>query len=125
MSSGLKALAERVRSDSYFLGSALSAFARSEQLDRASLSHWLGHDDVDLDRLALCRHPRLDAAGFRDDVDRIACRFAINAERLGEIVRHAQVLAALRLGGRQQGLVAAARDAVETTSPAESGDDHP
>jgi hypothetical protein len=65
-----------------------------------------------LTQLRLCRMPRFDQPFFWEDVEKIAGRFAVEAESLAEIVRHGQGLRRLRTAGAPspQGGLMAARD---------------
>lgn len=99
-----------MRDDRFFLASALEEYARSEELGRESLAEELGCVPEMLGRLGLCRRPRSDPHGFREDVDRIASRFGISSERLAEVVRRSDALSALAGARQEAGTLAAARD---------------
>ena len=111
MSDPLKRLAARVESDPSFLASLLSEYARAEGLDDAGLARDLGCKEDDLTGVRLCRAPRPDPAGFREDVRRVAERFSLDADRLMGVVREAEALRRLREGGAAApGFLMAARD---------------
>jgi hypothetical protein len=107
-------LAERLADAPDFLACALAEYARSERLADAALAAWLGCSVDTLTHLRLCRMPRGQAPLFWQDVERIAARFAVEADVLAEIARRGQSLITLRNveGGRQQepGFLLAARD---------------
>ncbi len=125
MSERIAALARRVRDDPFFLASALADYAHSEDLDERGLATVLDCSQETLDLLRLCRRPRATAPSFRTDVDRIAARFGVRADTLTEIVRRADVLAAMRRDDASgQGLLLAARDREEpSTGDADVSDD--
>ena len=122
MSERLAALAMRVRDEVFFLASALSEYARSENLEEPGLMMLLNCSSDTLTRLRLCRRPRPDAPHFMADVDRIASRFDIQAEILAEIVRRADALVVLRRASdSNNGVLKAARDR-DALGKNESGD---
>ena len=109
MGEPLTVLARRVETDPYFLGYALAQYAKTENLKDDELARVLGCDVASLTRLRLCRSPRREPALFRQDVGRIASAFKINDERLGEAVRRADALDALKTAWADQGFLMAAR----------------
>lgn len=114
MSERIAALARRVERDPFFLAAALRDYARSEGLDEPALAVLLACPVGTLAPLGLCRRPRPDPPLFRQDVDRIAACFAVRADRLAEVVRRADALAALRREATsEQGTLMAARDREE------------
>jgi hypothetical protein len=111
MSDRLEHLARRVSGDEFFLASALAEYAHSEGLDDPGLAAALGCPASSLARLRLCRRPRPDPAGMREDVMRIGEHFGIDPLLLAGVVRRADALAAMRrdtAGGA--GALIAARD---------------
>ena len=106
----LAVLARRVETDPYFLGYALAQYAKTEELSDEDLARVLGCDIASLTRLRLCRRPRREPALFRQDVGRIASTFKIDDERLGEAVRRADALDALKTALAEHGFLMAARD---------------
>jgi hypothetical protein len=99
MSDPLKRLARRVEADPHFLASLLAEYARAEGLDDIGLARELNCRAEDLTGVRLCRAPRPDTAGCREDVRRVADRFGLAADRLLEIVRQVEALRRLRDGG--------------------------
>lgn len=108
---GLEALSRQVTGDPFFLGQALAVWASSEGLDDAGLAARLGVTPETLVLLRLCRRPHPEPDRFRADVERIAARFGVSADRLAEIVRRADALERLGSAGQKTGgLLIAARD---------------
>jgi len=73
----------------------------------------LGCQVEDVTLLRLCRSPRSDPNGFRDDLAMIAARFGLDPSSLAVAVRHGQGLATLRTAPRPDGApgaLLAARD---------------
>ncbi|MFO0808614.1 MAG: hypothetical protein U0746_08325 [Gemmataceae bacterium] len=105
----LTELARRATGDPFFLGCDLAGYAASERLDDAALAAKLGVAAEGLTMLRLCRSPREDVAGFREDMERVATKYAADVDALMRAVRHARVLAKLRAAGG--GGLMAARDA--------------
>ena len=111
MNKSLNALARRVEGDPFFLAGLLADYADSESIDEAGLAAALGCDPEALTAIRLCRAPRPDRFGFREDVDQIAGRFGLDADRLAAVVRRGEAIRRLRPaapGGH--GFLAAARD---------------
>ncbi len=101
-------LARRAAADPFFLGHELADFAASADLDDTALAAALGCRPEGLTMLRLCRAPREKAAEFREDIERVAAKYAADAVALMKALRLARSLRALRPAGR--GLMAA-RDA--------------
>jgi hypothetical protein len=112
----IDAFARRLRSDRFFLASALEDYAGSERLDGAGLAAALGCRVADLGALGLCRRPRSDRQHFSDDVRRIAVRFDVSEDRLAEVVRRSDVLTAMR-EAESDDVIAAARDRGTSDEP--------
>lgn len=111
MTEPIRDLARRVETDPFFLASALRTFAESEGLDEAGLAAYLGCVVGDLPRLALCRRPNPNPPFFAADVEAIARHFAISGDRLAELVRRADALAALAASAESpRDFLQAARD---------------
>jgi hypothetical protein len=111
VSEALDALARKVQGDPFFLASPLALYARSEHLDDAGLAAALGCPPVRLSGLRLCRAPRADPAGFREDIAGIAAEFGLDPDRLADAVitgRAIRAIGAAPAGGR--GFLMAARD---------------
>jgi hypothetical protein len=120
MTSPLDALARRAEHESFFLAAVLAAYARAERLDDAALAGALGCAMEQLVPLRLCRAPRCDAGGFREDVERIASGLQLDAERLAEVVRRGRVAARFEGPAASEcGWLMAARDREEGPAPME------
>jgi hypothetical protein len=83
----LNVLARRVECDPFFLAGLLADYAERENIDEAGLAAALGCNPEALTALRLCRAPRPDRVGFREDVDQIAAHFGLDADRLTAVVR--------------------------------------
>ena len=117
MTEPLAALARRVESDPFFMATVFAEYTRSEGLDDAGLIAVLGCRMEDLPMLRLCRTPRTDAQGFREDIADIATRFGLVPARLIAVVRQGQALGHLRQAAQastEPGFLLAARDAPPT-----------
>jgi hypothetical protein len=95
MSAHLDRLARRVESDPFFLAAPLARYAASNRLDEDALAERLGCDRASLTHLRLCRSPEPMPPQFFKDVQQIAARFALDPDRLAEIVRFGQALLAV------------------------------
>jgi hypothetical protein len=112
----LDRIANTAQKDPFFLGWWLERFRQAEGLDDAGLMARLGCRPEQLTRLRLCRFPRQDAAGFREDVTRICEAYALEPSRLAVVVRRAAVLVELEApAGADEPVptLMAARDAEE------------
>lgn len=110
----LEAMARRVATDPFFMGAVLADYARAEGLDDAGLCGVLGCRAEDLPMLQLCRAPRDDVQGFREDVTDIAQRFGLEESRLISVIRLGQVVCRLQKVSEtssEPGFLLAARDA--------------
>lgn len=96
MSESVVRLANRVAVDPFFLAFALAEYAAAEGLDPAGLAARLGTTPGVLPHVALCRSPRADPDGFREDVDRVAGKFGLDRDVLITVARHGQIVAAMR-----------------------------
>ncbi len=106
-------LANRAGVDPFFLAFALAEYATAERLDETALAAALGTAPDVLPHVRLCRSPRADADGFREDVGRIAAKFGLNRDALAAVARHGQVVAAMRAAAAdptEAGYLLAARD---------------
>jgi hypothetical protein len=113
VSESVARLANRVAVDPFFLAFALAEYALAEKLDEAGLAAALGTTPEVLPHVRLCRMPRADPDGFREDVDRIAGKFGLNRDALAAAARHGQVVDAMRAADDADpaaGYVMAARD---------------
>jgi hypothetical protein len=98
MTDPLSAMAARAEREPFFLASVLAMYRDSKRLDEAGLADALGCRREDLLMLRLCRAPRTDGPGFREDIDCIAGRFGIDPQRLASVVKRGRVVARLQDG---------------------------
>jgi hypothetical protein len=92
MADPLEALAARAAEEPFFLGWILAAYAYSEELNDAGLAAAVGCAGQELAMLRLCRAPGTDPQDFWDDITSIAERFALDPQRLAEIVKRGRVV---------------------------------
>ena len=85
----LEKMAERARREPFFLGWLLEQYAAPQGLSDAGLVAELGCSSTDLRRLRLCRTPRTDEEGLREDVQHLAKALGLDADRLGRVLRRA------------------------------------
>jgi len=110
MPNHLENLARRLESDPFFLACPLRLYQRSEGLSEEALAAALKCSMQSLLSVRLCRAPAGEGASFMDDVERIALRFAVDADSLAEAVRRGQALFHLARGRNEAGTLLAARD---------------
>jgi hypothetical protein len=103
----LEMLAARAEQEPFFLAALLASYMRCDGINETELAAGLGCRREDLLMLKLCRAPRSEGPGFREDIDGISERFALDAERLAAVVKRGRVMARLE-EARGSG-----RDAVE------------
>jgi hypothetical protein len=96
MTDEVRAAARRAGIDPFFLAFALAEYAKDNDWDEPALTAALGATPDTLAHARLCRMPRTDPAGFREDVDRIAAKFGLNRDVLAPAVRFGQVVATIR-----------------------------
>jgi hypothetical protein len=111
MTDPLVSLAAFVADRPFFLASLLGPFAHSERLDDISLARRLGCVVEQLPMLRLCRAPRSDPAGFREDMAAIAGHFRLDEMALREAVKCGWAIRQLREAiPPRAGVLMAARD---------------
>jgi hypothetical protein len=124
MNAHLDRLAGRLQSDPFFLAAPLACYAESQKVDDAALAGRIGCDLDTLTRLRLCRNPDPLPPRFWQEVECIAVRIHLDADRLAEIVRFGQALlqaqAPDRTDNQGAGFLMAARD--ETDGEPAPGD---
>ncbi len=108
MSEALEWLGRRVENDPSFLASVLAEYARCEKLDDAGLADALGCPPENLAAVRLCRTPRTDPVGLRQDTADMARAFGLDPFRLARVVRRVGALVELRRASG--GVLMAARD---------------
>ncbi len=105
----LRAAAARAEADPFFLGWALAAYARAHELSGGELAAYLGAEQDNLTRLALCRRPDTQASGFRAQVERVARYAGVEPLRLGMLLLEVATAEALA-GDADADVLLAARD---------------
>lgn len=105
-------LAARFESDPTTMAWVIARYREAEGVDDMLVAVALGIDADQLPHLALCNRPRPEL--FAEDIETIADHIGVERERLANLVRQVEALAAFgRIGahgGRAGGLLAAARD---------------
>jgi len=117
MTDAVMRLAVRAGCDPHFLAFAFAEYAESEGLDEAGVLALLATTPEGLASARLCRMPRPDPAGFREDVNRIAAKFGLNRDALAVVAKRGQVTAELRR--------AAAEPSAESAAALLAARDHP
>jgi hypothetical protein len=110
MSKNLERLAQRLEDDPFFLACPLSIYAKSEGLDVTALAARLRCPKENLSLVYACRSPAGDSDAFQDDVDRVAAKFALDADVLAEAIRRGQAILLMQRAANLQGTLLAARD---------------
>lgn len=90
----LRDAAARAKNDPFYLSGLLEAYRQMERISQEDLARYLGCLPDVLPRIALCRRP--DRTRFRQDIQAIASKFAIQADRLANLVRAAEAYQAAR-----------------------------
>lgn len=106
----LSALASR---DPFYLGWYLARYSEMVSTDTADVARELGCLPEVMKTMSLCRAPRAEPPHFREDIEAVANRFRVRADRLANLVRHVQVSA-------EESILLAARD-----RPSVNGEDVP
>lgn len=101
--------ARRAGDDPHFLAFALARYAEEQLMDEPALAEALAATPETLAHARLCKMPRTDPDGLREDVDRIAAKFGLNRAVLAKAVRAGEVAVAHR--------EAAERDVPESATP--------
>jgi len=124
---GFQRAGEKARLDPFFLGHLLSRLRKRAGRVQADLANRLNCDLTQINRLFLCRSPREDAVGFRQDVEKIAAYVGCDAFLIAQIVREANTAKALTAGGpaRTANTLLAARDRLPKKPDADSSEGIP
>ena len=110
MARHLEHMARRLEGDPFFLACPLKLYAKSEGLDEDGLSASLKCSKESLLKARLCRSPAAEAESFRDDIQRIAAEFSVDADALAEAVRRGQAIFQMTEGSKATRTLLAARD---------------
>ncbi len=77
--------------DAFYLGWHLARYSEMKGMSMAEVSEELGCLPETISSISLCRAPRAEPPRFQNDIERVAERFQVRADRLMRIVRYAQV----------------------------------
>lgn len=102
MSDSVIRMARRAAIDPRFLAFALHQYAENQQMDEPALMAALGATPETLAHARLCRTPRGDDAGVKEDVARIAAKFGLNAAVLLRAVRAGEVAVVQRAAAERE-----------------------
>ncbi len=101
MTKALEDLAERARSDPFFLACPLYWFAQSEALTDDGLAEFLGCSPEALVKVRLCGTPGSQPPAFRRGVATIAERFGLDEAALAKAVRRGLVVLQMQAPSRK------------------------
>jgi len=77
--------------DPFYMGWHLARYSEMKGLKAAELAKKLGCLPETVNSISLCRAPRSEPPLFREDIERVADRFQVKADKLMGIVRYAQI----------------------------------
>lgn len=77
--------------DPFYLGWYLDRYSEMRGMSMAELGRELGCLPETVNSISLCRAPRSEPPHFRSDIERVADRFQVRADRLMTVVRYVQV----------------------------------
>lgn len=77
--------------DPFYLGWYLGRYSEMSGMSMAELGRELGCLPETVNSISLCRAPRSEPPHFRSDIERVADRFQVRADRLMTVVRYVQV----------------------------------
>ena len=89
--------------DPFYMGWHLARYSEMKGLSVVELGKELGCLPETVNSISLCRAPRSEPPHFQDDIERVADRFQVRADKLVGIIRNAQIASA-------ESLLLAARD---------------
>lgn len=101
--------------DEFYLGWHLTRYSNMKGMTMTEVSEELGCLPEVVSSISLCRAPRAEPPHFQMDVERVAERFQIRADRLMNIVRRSQTAS-------HESMLMAARDR-DVNEDEESGPD--
>ena len=87
----------------FYLGWYFATYAEMMSVDIADVAGELGCLPEVMNAMSLCRAPRPEPPHFREDIEAVATRFQVRADRLANLVRQVQFVS-------DQGMLLAARD---------------
>lgn len=107
MTKGMLLKMSRLASDDpFYMGWHLARYSEMKGLSVAELGKELGCLPETVNSISLCRAPRSEPPHFQDDIERVADRFQVRADKLVGIVRYVQIAS-------DESMLLAARD-IET-----------
>lgn len=93
----IEVLARKAENQDGYFGAVLSVVAAANKSTVAEIASGIGCSYENASRLALCKIPRDESAGqFSDDVRQISQFVGCDAEKLANLVREFQAIAAMR-----------------------------
>lgn len=87
----MKKISFMASQDPFYLGWHLARYSEIKGMSMGEVGRELGCLPETINSIALCRAPRAEPPDFQNDIERVADRFQIRADRLMGIVRYAQV----------------------------------
>ena len=96
-------LSQLASRDPFYMGWYFTMYAEMMSVDIADVAGELGCLPEMMNTMSLCRAPRAEPPHFREDIESVADRFLVRADRLANLVRQVQVAS-------DQGMLLAARD---------------
>ncbi len=108
----LHQMVDRVRADSFFLGSLLTRYQLIHGITDQYLADYLGCTYDDLMKLFLCRMPFEETKQLQKDIKKIAAYVNCNEDKLINIYREVKAIDAMsdKNAGVKGGFLIAARD---------------
>lgn len=115
----LERAAQRAATDPFFLGHLLSHLTESDRVSCEVLAGRLRCSPSQLQRLWMCRRPAETGTAFRQEVERIAAFVGCDAVALGQTIREAGAVAALKSAPAHtsRSVLLAARDRPPSDTP--------
>jgi len=96
-------LSQLASRDPFYLGWYFASYAEMMSVDTVDVAGELGCLPEMMNTMSLCRPPRAEPPHFREDIEAVANRFQVRADRLANLVRQVQVAS-------DQSMLLAARD---------------
>ena len=106
MTNGMSLKIARLASDDpFYLGWHLARYSEMRGMSMTELGRELGCLPEAVNSISMCRAPRSEPPHFRSDIERVADRFQVKADRLMRIVRYVQIEAdeSIPLAARDRG----------------------
>ncbi len=77
--------------DPFYMGWHLARYSKMKGLSISEMGKELGCLPETVTSISLCRAPRSEPPHFRNDIERVANRFQVRADKLVGIIRYVQV----------------------------------